>query len=158
MLLSVGKMSAHFSRSTWPARHSSVMICRARWHRLTPSSVRVLMSFLLIHCILEEPRARGFIGTPRALLTARSRKGSARRVHMRLIHWHLQLVALADALERVDALQRASSRANRKRGHRVFWHATLSAGHRLFIHLIFSYFRKLHSGHQISLHKMTSIA
>lgn len=102
MLLSVGKMSAHFSRSTWPARHSSVMIWRARWHRLTPSSVRALMSFLLIHCILEEPRARGFIRTPRALLTAR-RKGNARRIHVRLIHWHLQLAALADALERVDA-------------------------------------------------------
>lgn len=138
MLLSVGKMSAHFSRSTWPARHSSVMIWRARWHRLTPSSVRALMSFLLIHCMLEEPRARGFIGMPRALLTTR-RKSCARRVHVRLIHWHLQLAALADASEKGNALQRALSRANRKRRHRVFWHATLCAGHRLFVQITYIY-------------------
>lgn len=59
-------------------------------------------------------------------------------VHVRFIHWHPQLAALVDALERADALQPASSRANRKRGHRVFLHATLSAEHRQAIQVIFT--------------------
>lgn len=38
--LSRGKMPEHFSHSTWPAKHSSVTMCSAFWHRLlTPSSL-----------------------------------------------------------------------------------------------------------------------
>lgn len=38
--LSGGKMPEHFSHSTWPAKHSSVTMCSAFWHRLlTPSSL-----------------------------------------------------------------------------------------------------------------------
>lgn len=64
MLLSKGKMSAHFSRSTCPARQSSVTICRALWHRVMLSSARTLMSLLLSHCTPEEPGGRRFIWAP----------------------------------------------------------------------------------------------
>lgn len=63
MLLSSGKMSEHFSRSTCPVRQSSVTICSARWHRVMLSSVRKLMSLLLSHCTPEDPGARRFIWT-----------------------------------------------------------------------------------------------
>lgn len=42
--LSAGKMPEHLSHSTCPAKHSSVMMCSAFWHRLlTPSSLRKLI-------------------------------------------------------------------------------------------------------------------
>lgn len=63
MLLSSGKMSEHFSRSTCPVRQSSVTICSALWHRVMLSSVRKLMSLLLSHCTPEDPGARRFIWT-----------------------------------------------------------------------------------------------
>lgn len=44
LALSAGKMPEHLSHSTWPAKHSSVMMCSAFWHRLlTPSSLRKLI-------------------------------------------------------------------------------------------------------------------
>lgn len=64
MALSKGKISAHFSRSTCPARQSSVTIWRALWHRVMLSSARTLMSLLLSHCTPEEPGGRRFIWTP----------------------------------------------------------------------------------------------
>lgn len=64
MLLSRGNISEHFSRSTCPARQSSVTIWRALWHRVTLSSVRTFMSLLLSHCTPEEPGGRRFIWTP----------------------------------------------------------------------------------------------
>lgn len=43
-----GKMPEHFSHSTWPAKHSSVTMCSAFWHRLfTPSSLWKLIVWLL---------------------------------------------------------------------------------------------------------------
>lgn len=80
MLLSSGKISAHFSRSTCPARHSSVTIWRALWHRVIPSSVRTFMSFLLIHCMLDDAWGRGFIGAPCELPSAADAQGNGERV------------------------------------------------------------------------------
>lgn len=70
MLLSSGKMSEHFSRSTCPVRQSSVTICSALWHRVMLSSVRKLMSLLLSHCTPEDPGARRFIWAAWFLRTA----------------------------------------------------------------------------------------
>lgn len=80
MLLSSGNISAHFSRSTCPARHSSVTIWRALWHRLMPSSVRTFMSFLLIHRMLDDAWGWGFIGSPCELMNAADAYGNGKRM------------------------------------------------------------------------------
>jgi len=75
MLLSSGKISAHFSRSTCPVRQSSVTIWRALWHKVMLSSVRTLMSLLLSHCTPDDPGGRRFIWAP----FMRSREQPVRR-------------------------------------------------------------------------------